>query len=178
MSTFISTRDLEALAVAALRSLLSEVSVIKLKDITCESQTSGDGVGLIAHVEVLGHGHTLVCGISSSAQPQTLRSTLRQFHDSAAYIDSAATPVIIAPHMSLEAQAMCKESHAGFLDFDGNARIALGEVFIGKRSMGPRAPQLFAASTAQAVEPPVLKQFPPARGGIKAADYPPIAIPA
>jgi hypothetical protein len=50
------------------------------------------------------------------------------------------TPVLIAPYLSPEAQTLCKERDAGFLDLEGNARLSPGEVFIGKRSMNVHRP--------------------------------------
>ena len=129
-----SMDELELRATEALRALLGQVSVIKLKDIRRESKGS-----VLAHVEVLGHSHTLACEVHSNAQPENLRNALRQMRNDAAHRTGAAIPVLIAPYLSPEAQTLCKESHAGFLDLEGNARLAMGEVFIGKRALTPRA---------------------------------------
>jgi hypothetical protein len=50
----------------------------------------------------------------------------------------ATTPVLIAPELSEEAQALCRDSNTGFLDLEGNARLYLDEVFIVKRSLPHR----------------------------------------
>ena len=134
MKTNNSMDDLEARATEALRALLGEVSVIKLKGIRHE----GKGA-VLAHVDVLGHSHTLACEVKTNAGPENLRSTLRELHDDAAHFRDAV-PVLIAPYLSPEAQALCKENKAGFLDLEGNARLALGEVFIGKRALAHHAP--------------------------------------
>ena len=126
MKTKSTMDDLELRATEALRALLGQVSVIKLKEIRHESKGS-----VLADVDVLGHRHTLACEVKANAQPENLRTALRQLSD----VDRKnAIPVVIAPYMSPEAQAMCKESQAGFIDLEGNARLALGEVFIGKRA--------------------------------------------
>jgi hypothetical protein len=138
MKTSNSMDDLEARATEALRALLGEVSVIKLKGIRHE----GKGA-VLAHVDVLGHSHTLACEVKTNAGPENLRSALRELHDDASHFRDAV-PVLIAPYLSPEAQALCKENHAGFLDLEGNARLALGEVFIGKRALTHRAPALSA----------------------------------
>ena len=57
---------------------------------------------------------------------------LRKLH---ARFPGETTPVLIAPELSEEAQALCRESNTGFLDFEGNARLYLDEVFIVKRSL-------------------------------------------
>jgi hypothetical protein len=171
MGTKNSANDLEEQAVGALCALLGEVSVVKLKEVRREARHSSGDIGLVAYVDVLGHSHTLACRI---AQPEGIRSALRRLSDGAAKMDDGATPVIIAPYMSPEAQALCKESHAGFIDLEGNARIALGEVFIGKRSMGTCAPHPSAASLLKALE---LKVKAAKKATNKAAELPPIAIP-
>jgi hypothetical protein len=132
MRTKNSTKDLEHRAAEALRTVLAQVSVIKVKEIRYESKGS-----VLADVDVLGHRHTLACEVQSSAQPGSLRTALQQLNTH--YGNGPAIPVLIAPYLSPEAQAMCKESQAGFLDLEGNARLALGEVFIGKRAFMPHA---------------------------------------
>jgi hypothetical protein len=47
-----------------------------------------------------------------------------------ARIKRDATPIFIAPYLSPEAQALCQEHSVGFLDLEGNARIAFDGVFI------------------------------------------------
>lgn len=146
--------DLELRATEALRTLLGQVSVIKLKEI----RRSPKGP-MLARVDVLGHSHTLACEIEPSAHLESLRHALQELHQDAARYEGAATPVLIAPYLSPEAQAVCKEWSASYLDLEGNARLALGEVFIGKRSTQVRA----ANRTAHPVPPQVLHALPPAR---------------
>lgn len=147
--------DLERRATEALQALLGEISVIRLKEI----QRTSKGA-MLARVDVLGHSHTLACEIKPSEQPENLRVVLQTLHDDAARYDSAATPVLIAPHFSPEAQKLCKECSTGYLDLEGNAQLALGEVFIGKRSLRARGEQHSSGHTA---EPAFLRGFPPAR---------------
>ena len=67
--------------------------------------------------------------------PYICAPLLEGLRDNIERTDAAVTPVIIAQHISDEARAVCKENQAGFLDLEGNARIALGEVFILKRTI-------------------------------------------
>jgi hypothetical protein len=131
MKTRSSNDELEVRATEALRTLLGQVSVVKLKEIRREKGS------MLADVDVLGHRHTLACEVKPNAQLESLRSALRSLND--AHGKDAAIPVVIAPYMSPEAQALCKESQAGFIDLEGNARLAMGEVFIGKRAFTPHA---------------------------------------
>jgi hypothetical protein len=150
-----TTDDLERRATEALRALLGEVSVIRLMEIERTSKGA-----MLARVDVLGHSHTLACEIKLSEQPENLRMVLQTLHDDAARYDSAATPVLIAPHFSPETQKLCKECSTGYLDLEGNARLALGEVFIGKRSLRVRGEE---RNTGRGAEPAVLRGFPPTR---------------
>jgi hypothetical protein len=133
-----SRAEISLRAAEALKAVLSEVSTLKLKEIRCESVARGSKTGLVARVDVLGHSHTLACEVKTNADPRNLRDLLREVQESAALVAGNATPVLIAPYLSPEAQALCNESNAAFLDLEGNARLALGEVFIGKRSLRHR----------------------------------------
>ncbi len=151
MKSVSSIENLEFRATEALRALLGQVSVIKLKEI----RRSPKGP-MLARLDVLGHSHTLACEIESSTRPENLRNALDELSQDAAHYEGVATPLLIAPYLSPEAQAICKECSASYLDLEGNARLALGEVFIGQRSMPARA------ANRQAVPPPVLRSLPPA----------------
>jgi hypothetical protein len=37
--------------------------------------------------------------------------------------------------MSAQTRALCEQNRVGFLDLEGNARLVVDEVFIGKRSV-------------------------------------------
>lgn len=159
MKTNSSTNDMEFRATEALRALLGQVSAIKLKEIRRVPRGP-----MLARVEVLGHAHTLACEINDSARPEGLRNALQSLIEKAARYDSAATPVLIASYLSPEAQALCKQCDAGYVDLEGNARLALGEVFIGKRSLPCRnSIANRSLRSAPVVVPDVLRGFPPSR---------------
>ncbi len=153
MKTNPTMSELEKRAVEALQALLGQVSVIKLKEIKLAPRATGDA-GIVAQVDVLGHRHTLTCEVKENAQPQNLREALQRLHDGAARCDGPTTPVLIAPFLSPEAQTLCKESHAGFLDLEGNARLTLGEAFIGKRSRTIRNTHRSTAAYARSAASP------------------------
>jgi hypothetical protein len=128
-------QELRIRAAEALRAVLAEVSAVKVREIRHPSPDAGSVSAFTASVDVYGHHHTLACEIALDGRPAHLRPLLEGLCNSIASTHAAATPVIIAPHISDEARALCKESQAGFLDLEGNARIALGEVFILKRTI-------------------------------------------
>jgi hypothetical protein len=133
-------QQLEARAAEALKAALAEVSTIKVREIRHAPPRAGRENGLMACVDVFGHRHNLACEVENNGQPHLLRSALEEMRKSPGHLRGDTTPVIIAPYLSPEAQALCKKNHAGYVDLEGNASLALGEVFIAKRTL-PRAGQ-------------------------------------
>jgi hypothetical protein len=140
MKTDWAANELEARAGEALKSLLGQVSAVTFKEMKRESWTRGRAAEvathIVAHIDIYGHSHTLACEVNADTRLSKVRASIKKLQERAAHIAGETTPVLIAPYLSPEAQALCKQSHAGFLDLEGNARLSLGEVFIGKRSMG------------------------------------------
>jgi hypothetical protein len=138
MKTDRAANELEVRAAEALKSLLGQVSAVKLKEMKRESGARGRAAEILAHIDIYGHSHILACEVNADARPSKVRASIKKLQDCAAHLAGDTTLVLIAPYLSPEAQALCKESHAGFLDLEGNARLTLGEVFIGKRSLRQR----------------------------------------
>ena len=122
-------------AADALRAVLHHVSAIKLKEIDMDSLGPDLKVDILAHVDVYGHSHTLVCKVEASGRPDHVRTALGVLRSHADELAGNTTPIFIAPHMSEEAKALCWKSNTGFLDLEGNARLDIGEVFIVERTL-------------------------------------------
>lgn len=122
---------IELQAAETLRSLLEQVPAIEHLDIQPASEGADYAIDLIAHVDAFGHRYTLVCEVKSSGQPRHVRPALLQLRDYAAR--HHVTPVFIAPYLSAEAQALCREHEVEFLDLEGNARLAFGSFFIARQ---------------------------------------------
>jgi hypothetical protein len=147
-----SVKSKKGRAAEALKAVLHQISQIKVKDIDIDSPRPDLKVDFVAHLDVHGHNHILVCKVVASGRPEYARMALDQLCGQCDGLDGKATVVFIAPHVSEEAQALCRESHAGFLDLEGNARIDLGEVFIGKRSWPIPVRRAPASVSAQSEE--------------------------
>jgi hypothetical protein len=128
-------RHLENEAIEALRQTLGQISVVKTKEIKIESHRHRNDKTIIAHVEIYGHPHRLVCKVVHSCDLAELQQTFLELRKLHARFPGGTTPVLIAPELSEEAQMLCRESNTGFLDLEGNARLYLDEVFIVKRSL-------------------------------------------
>jgi hypothetical protein len=120
-------------AAEALKAVLHQVSQVKLKDISLPDPDLKTDI--VASVDVHGHRRTLVCRVKASGRPEHVLVALDELQSLAGQFDGDAMPVIIAPHLSEEAQALCGARKAGFLDLAGNARLDLGEVFICRRTL-------------------------------------------
>jgi len=126
-------KELEHRAAEALRELLEQVSAIESMDIACEPAGLDRGVDILAHINVAGHRHTLACEVKASGQPRHVRMALLQLRDYVTHRGDGATPLFIAPYLSPEAQALCREQGIGFLDLEGNTRLVFDGVFIERR---------------------------------------------
>jgi len=131
---------MEARAAEALGALLHQVSSIKTRDI--RFQPAHRRSDFVASVEVLGHRYKLVCNVADE-DPVHVREALKKLKSCADSRKTDATPVLITPRLSDQTRALCAERRVGCLDLEGNARLTVDEVFIGKRSVhsmpGPRA---------------------------------------
>ena len=147
--------ELSTVAAEALTALLKKVSGIRLKEMRRESPG-----GILARIDVFGHSHVLACEVNSDAEPNRLRTALHDLQTGTAQVAAGATPVLIAPYLPPEAQALCKENRAGYLDLEGNARLSVGEVFIGMRSLPGAASLPSATSPKPPVRYPVSSVVP------------------
>jgi hypothetical protein len=123
-------KEFEAYAADALRDLLGQVSVIRLKDIKLEALGPAGGMDIVAEINVSGKRHTLICEVKNNGQPRNVRTALLQLRHYVSHLGKDATPVLIAPYLSPEGQALCREGETGFLDLAGNARLVFNGVFI------------------------------------------------
>jgi hypothetical protein len=128
-------RQLENEAIEALRQTLGQISVVKTREIKVESHRHRGDKTIIAHVEIYGHAHRLICKLARNSDPLELQHAFMELRNLHAHFRGETTPVLIAPFLTEEAQTLCRDSNTGFLDLEGNARIYLDEVFIVKRSL-------------------------------------------
>lgn len=124
--------EMEARAAEALGALLHQVSSIKARDI--HFQPARRRSDFVANVDVLGRSHKLVCNVADG-DPEHVREALKKLRSCADSRKTDATPVLITPKLSDQTRAMCAERRVGCLDLEGNARLNVDEVFIGKRSV-------------------------------------------
>lgn len=124
--------EMEARAAEALGALLHQVSSIKTRDIKFQPVRRKSDI--LADIDVLGRKHKLVCNISED-HPDEVKKALDKLRTCADGKKDGATPVLITRQATQQTREMCARSRVGFIDLEGNARIEVDEVFIGKRSV-------------------------------------------
>ncbi len=125
-----SMKEAEARAGEALRGLLEKIPILQVKGIDAEAVSGEWEPDFIARLLVDGRSHQLICEYKSSGQPRYARTALLELQNYVAHRAPQATPVFIAPYISPAVRQLCKEKGVGYLDLEGNARIAFGGVFI------------------------------------------------
>jgi len=123
-------KELVERAAGVLRALIEQVPATKLEDIKFEQPCSDSRIDILARLNVSDRNRLLVCEVKKSGQPRHVRMALLQLRNYVAHLGNDAIPVFIAPYLSPEAQALCREQGVGFLDLEGNARLVFSGVFI------------------------------------------------
>jgi hypothetical protein len=126
---------MELQAVEALKALLQQLSSVKVRDISVESPGPQHRKEIVARIDVYGQGHVLYCNVKGNGELRNVKTTLRELQQRGIKFDKEITPVLIAPRLSIEARALCRQRQLGFLDLEGNAHLELNEVFFGKRCL-------------------------------------------
>jgi len=146
---------IEQQAANALRRILEEVPAVEHLEVRNVGQEGDRAVDLIAHIDLFGRRHTLVAEVKSSGQPRHVRAALLQLKEYAQRQPEPVTPVFIAPYLSAEAQALCREYDVAFIDLEGNARLAFSTFFVSRQVASKPVPErrelrsLFKPKSAQ-----------------------------
>lgn len=125
-----SMKEIGMRASETLRQLLEKVPIIQIEGIEHEAASGHWEPDLIVRLLVDGRRHLLVCEYKSNGQPRYARSALLELRDYVEQRAPHATPVFMAPYISAAVRQLCEEKGVGYLDLQGNTRIAFGGVFI------------------------------------------------
>ncbi|GHU07984.1 hypothetical protein FACS1894158_16900 [Betaproteobacteria bacterium] len=123
-------KETEARAGEALRRLLEKVPILQIEGIEPGAVSDQWEPDLIARLRVDGRQHLLICEYKPNGQPRYARSALLELRDYVAQRVPHATPVFMAPYISPAVRQLCEEKEVGYLDLEGNTRIAFRGVFI------------------------------------------------
>jgi hypothetical protein len=125
-----SVKEIESQAANALKELLAQIPALKSKTPTIEFTAPNSGIDLTTCVNVSGQSYFLVCEVKQNGQPRHVRDGIYQLQSYIARLGKSAIPVLIAPYLSPASRELCLENGVSFLDFEGNAQLAFGTVFI------------------------------------------------
>jgi hypothetical protein len=119
-------KEIESRAADVLQAVLKQIPALKLKRL----KTQERGADILVEVDVTGQQHLLVCEVKSSGQPRYVKDAIYQLRSYIAEMGRSSTAVLIAPFLSPTSRDLCTQNGVSFLDFEGNARIVFGTVFI------------------------------------------------
>ena len=122
--------EVESHGAEVLEKLLREIPALKLKSIQIGSKARDSGIDIMMRAEVSGEPHLLVCEVKQSGQPRYARDAVVSLRHYITEHGKPATPIFIAPYVSPETREFCRQNGVSFLDFEGNARLSFGTVFI------------------------------------------------
>ena len=125
-----SMKKEELRAAEVLQKLLEKIPGLHIESIEVEAESRNWDPDWVVHVLVNDVKHLLICEYKSNGQPRYARAAVLNLQNYTAHSKFDATPVLIAPYLSPAVKHMCEENDVGYLDLEGNARIAFGTVFI------------------------------------------------
>jgi len=124
-------------AVELLRAALLEVPGVDRMEIVTSSAVADTPIDFVCRVTVHGREHVLAGEVKSNGQPRHVQAALFQLKRYVEQQLGVVIPLFIAPYLSEDARALCVESNVGYLDLQGNARIAFPGFFL-SRTMAER----------------------------------------
>lgn len=124
--------DIERRAAGALRAFLGTIPRLSdmHADVVTKTEQSDRGIDLIAEANFAGRPMRLIAEVKANGQPRMARHAAYQLKRYLEITGEEGVPIFMAPYLSEQAQAACREEGIGYLDFEGNARIAFDTVFI------------------------------------------------
>lgn len=129
-----SVKSLEHRAGEALLALLQQVPVIERDMLKCERRPWDGRYDFVVGLHIKGGGQrTLVCEVKSNGQPRHVRNAVLALRDWVDLNDSHTIPVLLAPYLSPEAREICQTYEVGYLDLEGNCRLAFDGIYIDRQ---------------------------------------------
>jgi hypothetical protein len=135
--------NIERRASEALKAFLGTIPQLSIADVrlTDDRGEVDHPVDIIAETEFAGRRMRLLVEVKSSGQPRMAREAAYQLKRYVSRSEQQGVPMLIAPYLSEQSQAVCRQEGVGYLDFEGNARIAFDSVFIDRQVEGKPDPE-------------------------------------
>ena len=126
-------KDILRTAELALKTLLAQIPVIEIARVRLEQRIGDRRVDLAASVRTGGESYTLACEVLANGQPRYVDIGLLRAREHLSVGGLNIVPVLVAPYFSPSTREMCHRSGVGYIDLEGNARLAFGAVFIDRQ---------------------------------------------
>lgn len=135
--------NIERHAAQVIEEFLTHLPGLQLEHIDRNSLvgTPDIGIDLVVKGTFAGQPLLLAVEVKHSGQPRNVRQAVHQLQRYLRDSHSHAVPVIMAPYLSPQSRAACKEEQVGYLDFMGNALIAFDAVYIEREVSGRPEPE-------------------------------------
>lgn len=125
---------MEAEAIAAVVRLLAEVPRLTVAEVFQDGDLPDRGVDFRVEFEVAGIPHKLLGEVKTSGSPRAARQAIHQLityqsrHGEAD--EAGAALMLVAPYLSPQVRAVCREFDVNYCDLLGNARLVMDGLFI------------------------------------------------
>jgi len=162
MENTIFSPSLGVQAAQALGALLGLSSSVKLLDVDLGKPGESGEIDMLAHVGVLGHKKLLACKVRPGGQLRDVAAALDELRGDSPGRIADATPVLVAPSLSVRAQELCTRCSTSYVDFNGNGRLELGDMFIRRRSLAHNRPEERSADLRPSAAQNDVPKIPPA----------------
>ena len=103
-------------------------------DVERQIMTADIGIDLIVSFRRNKTRHQLIVEVKSNAEPARVRQSIWQLQSAAEAYGKDARTLVAAPYISPASQQICRDSGVGYLDFVGNAYLAVGGLEIDHRT--------------------------------------------
>ena len=132
-------KSLQEAASAAIQDLLGCLPDAQIVPSTEIAQLDHDHqVDALFRVDHGGDTRLLVVEVKAQGAPRFIRSAVYRLESCLAHMHQYVerhhagqlVPMLVSPYLSPESQAICRDRDVAYLDFEGNARVAFGSVYI------------------------------------------------
>ncbi len=125
-----SVKALEQKGAAELERLLRRIPHLQLKSFKTQTMNQAERFDLEVRLTLDGVQHTLIVEMKANGQPRYAREAILQLKSAASHSQPPATPILIAPFLTPATRDLCTQEGVSYLDFEGNARLAFGSVYV------------------------------------------------
>ena len=138
MKSIETVKELDIVAVNAVRDLLSHVPNLEISSVDYEEDIGRNQIDLRIALSRGGVNYALIIEVKPNGAPRFVRSAVYHLRDYVAHADQSnhadadqrLIPMLVSPYLSPESRAICTDHNVTYLDLFGNAHLAFDGVYI------------------------------------------------